>query len=389
MHHTDEDDAFASSTMAAEGSQPEATLAATTSQPELSSDEAARAQCLRCKTNGSQSGKHTCGKRRSTSPAATAAKRARPKRNSTDPPEEHVVVDRIWSPASTNVNERLSVAEARMADFSPMAMPNMPAQDSECGVPSAMEHEQLELGSYKIGEGLAQPSSVSDSEPMPVGSPMVLACAAAAFGSCPLEENPLGEALAQPSSVSDSEQMPGGSPMLLACAASASGSCPIVAAAAAAVTSGAANASTTAGLHLFRRLLSRRRLEQLELGDGRRVATYEYTLELEGGALIVCDAATLQRLQLKAASGEPEWRCGSCNASGWSQLRAYICMDCGADHGADSPVDAELVTELKHAMRQDAGDAGPGRLPRAGNVRKRLTVPHVSLALSHFFPLFL
>ena len=82
MHHTDEDDAFASSTMAAEGSQPEATLAATTSQPELSSDEAARAQCLRCKTNGSQSGKHTCGKRRSTSPAATAAKRARPKRNS-------------------------------------------------------------------------------------------------------------------------------------------------------------------------------------------------------------------------------------------------------------------------------------------------------------------
>ena len=163
MHHTDEDDAFASSTMAAEGSQPEATLAATTSQPELSSDEAARAQCLRCKTNGSQSGKHTCGKRRSTSPAATAAKRARPKRNSTDPPEEHVVVDRIWSPASTNVNERLSVAEARMADFSPMAMPNMPAQDSECEAPSAMEHEQLELGSYKIGEGLAQPSSVSDS----------------------------------------------------------------------------------------------------------------------------------------------------------------------------------------------------------------------------------
>ena len=202
MHHTDEDDAFASSTMAAEGSQPEATLAATTSQPELSSDEAARAQCLRCKTNGSQSGKHTCGKRRSTSPAATAAKRPRPKRNSTDPPEEHVVVDHIWSPASTNVNERLSVAEARMADFSPMAMPNMPAQDSECEAPSAMEHEQLELGSYKIGEGLAQPSSVSDSEPMPVGSPMVLACAAAAFGSCPLEENPLGEALAQPSSVS-------------------------------------------------------------------------------------------------------------------------------------------------------------------------------------------
>ena len=93
MHHTDEDDAFASSTMAAEGSQPEATLAATTSQPELSSDEAARAQCLRCKTNGSQSGKHTCGKRRSTSPAATAAKRARPKRNSTDPAEEPVVVD--------------------------------------------------------------------------------------------------------------------------------------------------------------------------------------------------------------------------------------------------------------------------------------------------------
>ena len=145
--------------------------------------------------------------------------------------------------------------------------------------------------------------------------------------------------------------------MLLACAASASGSCPIVAAAAAAVTSGAANASSTAGLHLFRRLLSRRRLEQLELGDGRRVATYEYTLELEGGALIVCDAATLQLLQLKAASGEPEWRCGSCNASGWSQLRACICMDCGAD----SPVDAELMTELKHAMRQEMLAAPRGR----------------------------
>ena len=229
MHHTDEDDAFASSTMAAEGSQPEATLAATTSQPELSSDEAARAQCLRCKTNGSQSGKHTCGKRRSTSLAATAAKRPRPKRNSTDPPEEHVVVDHIWSPASTNVNERLSVAEARMADFSPMAMPNMPAQDSECGAPNAMEHEQmpaqdsecgapnameheqLEPDSDKIiaelGEALAQPSSVSDGVQIPVGSPMLLA---SAFGPCSLDAHPLGEAASARLSAgrSESEQMP-------------------------------------------------------------------------------------------------------------------------------------------------------------------------------------
>ena len=82
MYHNDEDDAFAS-TMAAEGSQPEATPASSTLQLELSSDEAARAQCWRCKMNGSQSGKtHTCGKRRSTSPAATAVKRPRQKRNS-------------------------------------------------------------------------------------------------------------------------------------------------------------------------------------------------------------------------------------------------------------------------------------------------------------------
>ena len=199
MYHNDEDDSFASSTMAAEGSQPEAMPASSTLQLAFASDEAARAQCLRCKTDSSNYGKHTCSKRRNTSPAVTAVKRTRPKRNSTDPSEAHV--DRIWSPASTNVNEWLSVSEARKALLSPSAMPNIPA------------------------------------------------------------------------------------------------------------------------------------------------------------ALIVCDAATLQRLEFKAASGEPEWSCGSCNASGWSQLRACICMDCGAD----SPVDAELMTELKHAMRQEMLAAPRGR----------------------------
>ena len=219
MYHNDEDDSFASSTMAAEGSQPEAMPASSTLQLAFASDEAARAQCLRCKTDSSNYGKHTCSKRRNTSPAVTAVKRTRPKRNSTDPSEAHV--DRIWSPASTNVNERLSVSEARMALLSPSAMPNipaqdsecgapnameheqMPAQDSECGAPNAMEHEQLEPDSDKIiaelGEALAQPSSVSDGEQIPVGSPMLLA-SAAAFGPCSLDAHPLGEALAQPSS---------------------------------------------------------------------------------------------------------------------------------------------------------------------------------------------
>ena len=141
MYHNDEDDSFASSTMAAEGSQPEAMPASSTLQLAFASDEAARAQCLRCKTDGSNYGKHTCSKRRNTSPAVTAVKRTRPKRNSTDPSEAHV--DRIWSPASTNVNEWLSVSEARMALLSPLAMPNIPAQDSECGAPNAMEHEQM------------------------------------------------------------------------------------------------------------------------------------------------------------------------------------------------------------------------------------------------------
>ena len=88
MYHNDEDDSFASSTMAAEGSQPEAMPASSTLQLAFASDEAARAQCLRCKTDSSNYGKHTCSKRRNTSPAVTAVKRTRPKRNSTDPSED-------------------------------------------------------------------------------------------------------------------------------------------------------------------------------------------------------------------------------------------------------------------------------------------------------------
>ena len=96
----------------------------------------------------------------------------------------------------------------------------------------------------------------------------------------------------------------------------------------------------------FRRLLSRQRLQQIEDAQGRRTV-YEYTIELDGGGMRVCDAATLRNFSLKAASAEPEWRCTSCTTSGWSQARACICIQCGAH----SPVDAALMTELKQAKR--------------------------------------
>ena len=107
-----------------------------------------------------------------------------------------------------------------------------------------------------------------------------------------------------------------------------------------------ANAIAATEFGEFRRLLSRARAGEQEDSSGRRVQ-YIYTLELQDNELRHCDERALSRLSLKAASGEPSWRCESCNVAGWSQTRACICVSCGAD----SPVDAAIMTQLKHAKR--------------------------------------
>ena len=92
---------------------------------------------------------------------------------------------------------------------------------------------------------------------------------------------------------------------------------------------------------------------------------YTYTVEMQGGEVRFCDERELSRLSLKAASGEPSWQCESCNAAGWSQARACICVHCGAD----SPVDAALMTQLKQKKRAEMAQ---GRWRLRG---LRLTLP--------------
>ena len=38
----------------------------------------------------------------------------------------------------------------------------------------------------------------------------------------------------------------------------------------------------------------------------------------------------VRQLPLAAKPQEPEWRCPSCSAAGWSQARAHVCIKCYA-----------------------------------------------------------